>query len=212
MGDSEKMLLADIHSFGDKGFYKSNETIGKEYMASERTVSRWIANILKGGFVHVKNPKGYHRTFWAKSHPEVRAAVKLWYRNKKIPKTDCKPHRHNCPTKLDKNSQVSKTKPVSGLSHNCPPTNKRLKHKPKKKSSAADLPLPAGGQASQLLTDRTTEAIASVEQLKKRFGSGGQRRVGLSTAEIESRRQRQKKALFAGQPSNKGENEENKKN
>ena len=32
LGDSEKMLLAEIYSFSDKGFYKANDTIAKEYI------------------------------------------------------------------------------------------------------------------------------------------------------------------------------------
>lgn len=194
LGDSEKMLLADIYSFGDKGYYKANDTIAKEYMTSERTVSRWIAKILKGKFVYVKNPKGYYRTFWAKSHPEVKAANKLWYRNKEIHKNRL---RQNCLTKSDKNGKVSKTNPVFRLSQNCPPTNKETNKETNRKTKATPPPLPAGGQAPALLEDRKAEQQASIEQLKQKFGSGGrQKQLELSPQELDHRKQTQIKALL----------------
>ncbi len=200
LGDSEKMLLADIYSFGDKGFYKSNETIAKEYMASERTVSRWVARIITGGFVYVKNPKGYYRTLWAKLHPNVQEAAKLWYRNKEIPKTDCKPVRQNCLTKLDKNSEATATNGVSRLSQKCPSTYKKTNTETNKRTNAVDLPLPAGGQASQLLEDRKAGVVVQIEQLKRNFGSDRRRRTALLTpAEYEQRRQEQLKALQAAE-------------
>ncbi|MCP4614104.1 MAG: helix-turn-helix domain-containing protein [Planctomycetes bacterium] len=198
LGDSEKMLLAEIYSFGDKGFYKSNETIAKEYMASERTVSRWVTRIITGEFVYVKNPKGYYRTLWAKLHPSVQEAAKLWYRNKEIPKTDCKPVRQNCLTKLDKISEVTATNSVSRLSQKCPSTYKKTNTETNKRINAGDLPLPAGGQTSQLLEDRKAGVVVQVEKLKKSFGSDrGRRTPELTAAEHEQRRQAQLKALWA---------------
>lgn len=205
LGDSEKMLLADIYSFGDKGFYKSNETIAKEYMASERTVSRWVARIITGGFVYVKNPKGYYRTLWAKLHPNVQEAAKLWYRKKEIPKTDCKPVRQNCLTKLDKNGEVTATNGVSRLSQKCPSTNKKTNTETNKRTNAADLPLPAGGQASQLLEDRKAGVVVQIEQLKRNFGSDrGRRTPELTPTEFERRRQAGKRLLLIGQPKHTG--------
>lgn len=203
LSDSEKMLLADIYSFRDKGFYKSNKTIAKEYMASERTVSRWIANIQKGGFVYTKNPKGYYRTMWAKSHPDVQAAVKLWYRDKEISKTEVEtggklstPLRQCCPTELDKSGEATATKRVFPLRQNRPTTNKETYKETKRETTAADLPLPAGGQASQLLEDRKVQVMAGVEKLikklRRKFGSAkGRRTSGLTSVDFEHHKQKQ---------------------
>ncbi len=197
LGDSEKMLLAEMYSFGDKGHYKANDTIAKEYMTSDRTVSRWIANILKGGFVYVKNPKGYYRTFWVKSHPEVKAANKLWYRSKEIDKNRV---RQNCLTKSDKNSQACKTNPVSRLSQKCPPTNKETNKETNRKTKATPLPLPAGGQAPALLKDRKAEQQGSVEQFKRNFGKAGRRKTEKPTEkEFQARKQAQIQALEAAE-------------
>ena len=191
LGDSEKMLLADIYSFGTKGMYKSNKTIAEEYMTTERTVSRWIANIVKGGFVYLKNPKGYYRTFWVKSHPEVKAMNKLWYRNREIDKNRL---RHHCLTKLDRNSQGSKTNPVFRPRQNCPPTNKEIDKETKKETKAVNLPLPPGGQASQLLKDKNAERQVSIERFKRQIGKIPNAK--LSPEQFEQKKQRQITALL----------------
>ena len=205
LGDSEKMLLAEIYSFGDKGFYKANDTIAKEYMTSERTISRWIANILNGRLVYVKNPKGYYRTFWAKSHPDVKTAVKLWHRDKEIPKTDCKPVRvrQNCPTGLDKNGEVTATNGVFRLGQKCPATNKETTKETKKDNIATPTPLPAGGQAPALLEDRKAEQQVSVERFKRNFGIGKKKHTPLPPKDFKQEQQKQLKALQANKKNEK---------
>jgi hypothetical protein len=81
---SEKVLLSHIYSFGDKGCWQSNETIARIYMICRRTVSIWLANLVKLELVQVKSAKGYYRTMWAKSHPKVKDAARLWYKSEQI--------------------------------------------------------------------------------------------------------------------------------
>ena len=175
-----------------KGLYKANDTIAKEYMTTERTVSRWIAKIVKGGFVYVKNPKGYYRTLWVKSHPEVKAANKLWYRSEEISKNRL---RQNCLTNSDKNSEASRTNHVSRLSQKCPPTYKETNKETNRETKATSSPLPAGGQASPLLQDRESGQQATIKQYKRNFGEADPTEK-LTDAEFEQRRRQQVKALM----------------
>ena len=63
------------------------------------------------------------------------------------------------------------------------------------KDTATPAPLPAGGQAPALLTDREKEFQSEVEQLKHSFGRGGRRAARMTPAEFDKRRREQKKAL-----------------
>ena len=87
VGLSEKVLLAHIYSFGVKGCWQSNATLAEIFMTSTRTISLWLGHIVQAELVQIKSPKGYYRTIWAKSHPEVRSATHLHYRQKKTSKT-----------------------------------------------------------------------------------------------------------------------------
>lgn len=75
IGLCQKILLAHIYSFGQKGCYQSNKILAEIFMVSPNTISRWIAHVRK--YLYVKNPKGYYRTMWAKAHPDVQAAAVL---------------------------------------------------------------------------------------------------------------------------------------
>jgi len=199
-----KKVLAHIYSFGEKGCYQSNEIMAKMFWVSARTISRRITAIRKADLVYVKSPKGYYRTLWAKSHPDVKAAVKLWYRNREIAKSSLESGqkiagrlRQDCPIDLDKSGEATATNGVFRLGQDCLTTNTETYKETNKKTKAVDLPLPAGGQASQLLEDRKADMITQVEQLKRSFGSG-RRSPPLTPAEFEQRRQQQIKALMAG--------------
>lgn len=197
-----KKVYAHIYSFGEKGCWQSNETIGEIFMVSGRTISRRISAIKEAKLVYVKNPKGYYRTFWAKSHPEVQAAVKLWYKDKEIPKTEAEtgpspstPLGQDCPTDLDRTGKVTATDGVFPLGQDCPTTNTDTYKETNKKTTATPPPLPAGGQAPALLEERKKESVSEVEQLKRKFGRVP-RRAKMPPAEFEQRRQINKKALL----------------
>jgi len=64
LGPAEKMLLAHIYSFGEKGCWQSNKTLAEMFMTSPATIRRWLGRIKK--YLYVKNPKGYYRTLWVK--------------------------------------------------------------------------------------------------------------------------------------------------
>jgi hypothetical protein len=193
LDDSEKMLLAHFDSFGTKGCYQSNGTLAEIFLAKPRTIRRRIATINKAGLIYIKCPKGYYRTIWVKSNPEVREAVKLWYRGKEI----AKPDGQEWPTNMAKSGQPSRPKSVFRHGQICPTTYTRLDTETKRET-ATPAPLPAGGQASALLEDRKAGVIADVEQLRKSFGAGvRRRRAKLTDAEWEARRQAQRRALLA---------------
>jgi hypothetical protein len=186
-----KELLAHIYSFGEKGCYQSNETMSRIFMVSTRTISRKITAMKKANLLYVKSPKGYYRTLWVKNHPEVRAAVKLWYRDKQIPKKQFETGQ-DCPTDLDKTGEVTATNGVFPLGQNCPTTNTETE----KETKIVDMPLPAGGQVSQLLEDRKDGVMRQVKQLKRNFGNGSRRSSKLTPVEFEQRKQAQLKTLF----------------
>jgi len=88
IGLCEKVLLAHIYSFGEKGCWQSNATLAEIFFVSSRTVTRWLRNIIRANIVQIKSSKGYFRTIWARSHPDVQKAAQLYYRGKKVPKID----------------------------------------------------------------------------------------------------------------------------
>ena len=189
----EKVLLAHIYSFGQKGCWQSNATLAKIFMTSPRTIKRWLAKIIRAGLVQIKSPKGYYRTIWAKSHPEVRAAAVLYYRGKKI---DARQDQ-NCPTGRDKIDPVSRPNRVLSPGRDCPATNNTTIKDTTGKTIAPPAPLPPGGQAPAALEQRNEAAYRKIEQLGKNFGKA-RTSPKLSADQDEKRRQqlqRQVKAM-----------------
>jgi len=62
LGLPEKVLLAHIYSFGEKGCWQSNATLGKMFFVDGRTISRWLARLKKNALVLWVHPKGRCRT------------------------------------------------------------------------------------------------------------------------------------------------------
>jgi len=180
----EKALLAHFYSFGVKGCWKSNKTLAEEFMTTERTISRMITRLKK--HIWIKNPKGYYRTIWVKFHPNL--------------------HRQKCPSESDKTRISSKTKPAVRPGQNCPTTYTHT-NKENYKREAVDLPLPAGGQASQLLIERKAKTTADIEVFKRRFGNGphGGRdnRPAMTPEEREKRKQELIRGLEAAEKMDK---------
>ena len=88
LGLCEKVLLAHIYSFGEKGCWQSNATLAEIFMVCPRTISLWVAKLARSNLIQTKSPKGYYRTIWAKSHPNVSEASVLWYRKQQVPNPD----------------------------------------------------------------------------------------------------------------------------
>ena len=204
LGQGEKMLLAHIYSFGRKGCWQSNETLGKLFFRKTRTITEWVGKLKKGRHILWRHPKGYYRTLWAKSHPDVKGTDTLLYRDGEISKaeiisgqTGAVPPRRKLPSDCAQNCQVSAQKNVIPLRRKLLPTNNTTS-KETTQDTATPTPLPAGGQAPALLADRTAGYIARIEQQKKSFGLSARRRTPeLTQAEREQRRQQQKMALLA---------------
>ena len=205
IGLCEKVLLSHIYSFGKRGCYQSNKTLAEIYMTSPSTIRRWLKHIRK--YLYVKCPKGYYRTFWAKSHPDVQAANKLWWRGKEVSKQDNgytanivkseQQPAQKCATDMVKNNFRHAQKRAT--------INNNTITETKKDTTATPTPLPAGGQASALLNDRKNGYIASIEQLKNSFGCDRRRRTPeLTAAEREQRRQKLQRDLLATKAIEKG--------
>jgi hypothetical protein len=170
IGLCEKVLLSHIFSFGEKGCYQSNETLAKIFMNSPSTISRWLANIRK--YLYVKCPKGYYRTFWAKSNPDVQIATKLYWRGKEIPK----PANFN-KSDLTKSAQLLEQKCATDIIKNefrpvqkCATTNNNTIKETIRETTTPPTPLPARGQASAVLKDRQAGQQSQIEVFKRGFG------------------------------------------
>ena len=192
LGLCEKVLLAHIYSFGVKGCWQSNATLARIFMTSPRTIKRWLAKIVRAGLVQVKSPKGYYRTVWARSHPDVRAAAELYYRGKKLGPQQ----GQDCPTRQDKSGTVSGPDRVLPPGRKWPTTNNTTNKDTMSETTAPPSPLPARGHAPAVLAERKSEAVQSIEKFKKQFGIGKRRHQLLSEKEFQSRRQSQIKALL----------------
>ena len=204
LGLCEKVLLAHIYSFGEKGCWQSNSTLGEIFFVDGRTISRWLARLKKNSLVLWVHPKGRYRTIWAKSHPEVKMTVTLSYMGEKISKEAViSGHAamilqgQNCLGSIDKPDLPIATNQCIQVGQNCPHTNNTTKKDIITQITAPPSPLPAGGQAPAVLAERKNMAVRSIKDFKKQFGIGKRRRALLSEKEINDRRQIQLKALLA---------------
>jgi len=179
---AEKVLLAHIYSFGEKGCWQSNKTLAKIFMFSTRTISKYIATLLKQELVQIKYPKGYFRTIWAKSHPEVKAAAQLWHRGKKV---------ENSSNSLRTNVRSECAKSGNRLGTNLPTTNNTTIRETIKDTKAPPAPLPAGGQAPAVLVERDKETREQVERFMRDFGRYKERKKQQQLTEEEFQRRRQ---------------------
>ncbi|MCK4291644.1 MAG: hypothetical protein KAY65_00490 [Planctomycetes bacterium] len=187
IGLGEKTLLALIHSFGAKGCYQKNETLAKQFRLSPSTISRMIRRIRK--YIYIKNPKGYYRTMWSRSHQDVREALANMPKSAKDGKppgpggggtAESGPQlRQNCSGQLSRTAQD----PAQKCSGHCVKSAIRVKHKRRtynnksnreinKDTTASASPLPAGGQAPPMLTAQKQADAAEIKKFKATFGNG----------------------------------------
>jgi len=148
IGFCKKVLLAHIYNFGAKGCQQSNQTMGQIFMVTPRTIERWLSAIKN--FILVWSAKGYYRTMWAKSHPQVN------------PDKNVGDVRQNWRCESDKNGVR--------VRQNCRTTINNTITENNKRTIASPLPLPAFGQAPATLAYRMQTATCEVERFKARFG------------------------------------------
>jgi len=204
LGLGEKLLYAHIYSYGRKGCWQANETIGQMFRVCERTVTTWVANLKKAGCILWAHPKGRYRTIWARTHPDVKAARKLLYMGQEISKDAVitgqagriLPGR-NLPGPVEENCRVTRQFDCNQPGRNLLHTNNTTKKDTTKKTKAAPAPLPAGGQAPALLAERKKQVLSSIERFKNKFGSS-RRAERTDAAQFERRRDEILRALRAG--------------
>ena len=133
---SEKVLLAHIYSFGARGCWQSNATLARVFHTSDRTISRWLAALLRAKLLLAKNPKGYYRTLWVLSHPDVKV-IADWYKSNRKRLQNHPALRHNRPTQIATpgeptspnlstyNSRYNQP-PLTDNAHRCPIDSRRL--------------------------------------------------------------------------------------
>ncbi len=190
IGLCQKALLAYIYSFGHRGCWQSNKTLAGIFMVSTRVISRWICAVRK--YIYIKNPKGYYRTLFARSHPDVQ----LMSLNRHKSGANCpasglakngEPVSRNCLTDRAKNG--------SQLSRDCLTTNVNTNKETMKEPKEPPPPLPAGGQASAVLAERKRQRLAEIGKFKKTFGRPGW--MPMTKNEFDKRRQESIRALLA---------------
>ena len=202
---SEKVLLAHFHSYGTKGCWQSNETLGKMFFISARSISKWVTNLKKHNLVYWVHPKGRYRTIWAKTHPDVATSEELFYMNEKISKKSViEGHaaqillRKNLPTTQEENSVVTEKNRVVQVGRNLLHTNNTTNKDTKRATIERPSPLPAGGQSPAALVERTQARMDATEYFKQKFGIGSRKIfTPLSEAEFQNEKDKQKQALLA---------------
>jgi len=172
---AEKLLLAHIYSFGAKGCWQSNKTLAEMFMTRDRTIRRWINNISK--YLHIKNPKGYYRTIWSKSHPDVKGCMDKIVRE----------HGQKVSLDMAKNGHRHGQK--------CPTTNnKTIKENYKRNTATPSPPLPKGAPA--LLRQRGEDADERIQHFVKNFGREKKKFKPMPEEQFQKRKQAQLKALL----------------
>ncbi|KKN18850.1 hypothetical protein LCGC14_0951590 [marine sediment metagenome] len=66
-----KLLFMRIASFGEKGCWMKNETLGEDFNRSDRTIRRAITSLWQKGDIIVTGWNGHGRTLYAAGHPMV---------------------------------------------------------------------------------------------------------------------------------------------
>ncbi len=183
LSSAEKNLLAHIYSFGAKGCWQSNKTLAEIFMTSKSSISRKIKKIRS--YIYVKSPKGYYRTIWAKSHPDVCPRSCL---------STGRPGGKNAQAPAQ-NGSPDLRKSAIRLTHKCATTNNNTIKENNKDISATPSPLPAHGQAPALLTERKKQIKVDLEQFKQKFGIGKKKFKPLPVQEFERCRAAQIKAI-----------------
>jgi hypothetical protein len=198
LGLCEKVLLAHIYSFGAKGCWQSNATLAEIFMVCPRTISQWIAVLKRTDLIQVKSPKGYYRTLWARSHPDIRQSGRVWYRDQSIPIPGNPPEAHLATSSMEDSnilhSQCAESRHRPGKMLR--PTNNITIKETTKQTIAPPSPLPAGGPAPAVLTERRAENLRRTRQFVQNFGVAKKVRSFLSDEEIEKRKQQQLQALM----------------
>ena len=123
LGLSEKALLAHIYSFGPRGCWQSNATLARLFQTSDRTISRWLAALLRANLLLAKNPKGYYRTLWVLSHPDVKK-IADWYESNRKRLQNHPALRQDCPTRIATPGEPTSPNPATYYNrYNQPPAS-----------------------------------------------------------------------------------------
>jgi hypothetical protein len=202
LSPAEKFLLAHIYSFGEKGCWQSNETLGKMFFVSSRSVSNWVAILKKAGLILWVHPKGRYRTIWAKTHPQVKTANTLLYMRQKISKEAVISGKaekillgRNLPGGIEENFAATAKNNCIQVGRNLLHTNNTTKKDTIEETIATPSPPPCKG-APALLAEREKQADAVINHFLRNFGKEKKTWQPLSPEEFEARRAAQIRALI----------------
>ncbi|MBA7575597.1 hypothetical protein ES708_17427 [subsurface metagenome] len=130
-----KMVCGRIGSYGAKGCYESNATMGRYFGASLRRIVFAMEQIRSLPLTYSIKVRGRPTCYWLRCSAEVQAAEYLTFRGLSMP-NPAYDQRKYCAGGAPKTAQV----PTSKTAHNLQTTNK---------TTGAASPLPADGQAQR---------------------------------------------------------------
>lgn len=67
-----KLLFMRIASFGERGCWMNNETLGEEFNRSERTIRRAVSSLFENGDLVITGWSNQSRKMYAKRNPKVK--------------------------------------------------------------------------------------------------------------------------------------------
>jgi len=123
----------------------------------------------------------------------------LWYRQQQVPNPDKETAVHRAKSCAQDSNNLRNQCAKSGdrPGKNLRTANNKTTKETISQITAPPAPLPSGGRASAVLTERRSAAPRSIEEIKKQFGHSKRSHQPLSDKEINDRRQTQLKALMA---------------
>ena len=215
LGLSEKVLLSYINSFGRKGCWQSNTTLAKVLSTNTRQIQYWIKRI--HNYIVVRCPRGYYRTMWVKSNPDVIKGIKDWQEKQDARRAKRKPRKPRATTtnpaqscnaevrqilhtQYDKSCTHSTTNPAVEPRQILHTINNHTIKEITKDTTAPPTPLPASGQASAVLDDRKLQQVKEIGKLKNSFGRKPPKKAAadnLASPEFQQKKQKAVEALLA---------------
>ena len=142
-----------------------------------------------------KSTREGYCTIYAKSHPDVRESVKLFYRDREVSKSA---FDNRCDNEQD-HAQICVNdcgKSTIRLNHKCATTNNTTIKDTTVKTIAPPAPCLPGGQAPTSLQHKKLMAESSISRFCRNFGKA-RTSLKLSEEEDERRRQQLQKQLAA---------------
>jgi len=176
----DKVVLAYVHGFGEKGCWAGNAGIAEQLKCSKYAVSRSIAKLKQRGYIVAERPNGPRRKLWSRPFAPAEVINK----------------RSACAEVTLQNPQGNRGKTArSPQRRRCTIINND-KEKDNKEITAPASPLPAEGQAKPVSAERQKQIDANIAEMNRRI-EWRKTYTRISPEQLEQRRNAQLAALRA---------------